>query len=100
MGAAFVVICGFAVMGLWNWLIPSIFGLTTITWVQALGLFVLAKIFFGGFGGGRGWGGGHRNHFWKQKMAERMENMSPEGKEHFREKMQKRWGRWAEKSEE
>ncbi len=38
MVAAFIFIGGFAVMSLWNWLIPSIFGLVTITWVQALGL--------------------------------------------------------------
>lgn len=101
--AAFIFIGGFAVMSLWNWLIPSIFGLTTITWVQALGLLVLSKILFGGFRGGGGWGGGcggNRHHFWKQKMAERMANMTPEEKEHFRAKMKNRWGRWAEKSEE
>jgi hypothetical protein len=84
-------------------LIPSIFGLATITWVQALGLLVLSKILFGGFrgrgyGGGFGGGGGH--HFWKQRMAERMEKMTDEEKEHFRAKMKNRWGRWAEKSGE
>ncbi|WP_435355847.1 hypothetical protein [Emticicia sp. SJ17W-69] len=100
--AAFIFIGGFAVMSLWNWLIPSIFGLTTITWVQALGLLVLSKILFGGFRGrghcGGYGGGGH--HFWKQRMAERMEKMSPEEKEHFRAKMKNRWGKWTEKSEE
>lgn len=103
MAAAFIFIGGFAVMSLWNWLIPSIFGLTTITWVQALGLLVLSKILFGGFRGGGGWGGGcggNRQHFWKQKMAERMEKMTDEEKEHFRTKMQNRWGKWAEKSVE
>ncbi|CAH0995838.1 hypothetical protein EMA8858_01966 [Emticicia aquatica] len=101
--AGFIFIGGFAVMTLWNWLIPSIFGLTTITWLQALGLLVLSKILFGGFRGGSGWGGGcggNRHQFWKQKMAERMANMSPEDKEHFREKMKNRWGKWVEKSEE
>jgi hypothetical protein len=103
MVAAFIFIGGFAVMSLWNWLIPSIFGLATITWVQALGLLVLSKILFGSFhgrghGGGFGGGGGH--HFWKQRMAERMEKMSPEDKEHFRTKMRSRWGKWADKIEE
>lgn len=103
MAAAFIFIGGFAVMSLWNWLIPSIFGLTTITWVQALGLLVLSKILFGGFRGGGGWGGGcggNRHHFWKQKMAERMANMTPEEKEQFKAKMQNRWGKWKEKIEE
>lgn len=103
MVAAFIFIGGFAVMSLWNWLIPSIFGLVTITWIQALGLLVLSKILFGGFRGGGGWGGGcggNRHHFWKQKMAERMANMTDEEKEHFKTKMKNRWGKWAEKNEE
>lgn len=31
---------------LWNWLMPVIFGLKTITWVQALGLAFLCAILF------------------------------------------------------
>ncbi len=96
----FIFIGGFAVMSLWNWLIPSIFGLGTITWLQAFGLLVLSKILFGGFPGRGGCGGAPRHHFWKQKMAERMENMTPEEKEHFRTKLKNRWGKWAEKMEE
>ena len=100
IGVAFIFIGGFGVMTLWNWLIPSIFGLAAITWTQALGLLILSKILFGGFRGGSGWGGGNRHHFWKQKMAERMANMTPEDKEHFRAKMKNRWGKWTESSEE
>ena len=69
--------------------------------MQALGLLVLSKILFGSFRGrghGGGFGGGH--HFWKQRMAERMEKMTDEEKEHFRAKMQNRWGKWTEKSAE
>lgn len=43
----------FAVSGvvtlLWNWIIPSISTLTAITYWQAMGLFVLCRILFGGF---------------------------------------------------
>jgi hypothetical protein len=92
MVAAFIIIGGFAVMGLWNWLIPSIFGLAAITWIQALGLLVLSKILFGDFFGGWSGGcGGNRHHFWKQKMADRMANMSSEEKEQFKEKIKIRW---------
>lgn len=42
------------VMLLWNWLLPSIFGLPLITFWQSLGLLLLSKLFFGGFGP-RGW---------------------------------------------
>jgi len=33
---------------LWNWLMPIIFGLTKITWLQALGLAFLSAILFKG----------------------------------------------------
>lgn len=50
---AFVVLFGFVIMWLWNWLMPEIFGLITITYWQAVGLLILFKILFGGFGGGK-----------------------------------------------
>jgi len=37
------------VMLLWNWIIPAISPLTTITYWQAMGLFLLCRILFGGF---------------------------------------------------
>ena len=33
-------------MWLWNWLMPAIFGLTTINYWQALGLMALASLLF------------------------------------------------------
>jgi hypothetical protein len=92
MGAAFVALAGFAVMGLWNWLMPSIFGLGAITWIQALGLLILSKILFGGHGGMRGrggWGGKHRHEHWREKMEARWEGMTDEQKAAMKE----RWGR-------
>lgn len=47
----------FAVMWLWNWLMPVLFGLHVITFWQALGILVLSKILFSGFRGRPGWGG-------------------------------------------
>lgn len=44
------ILFGFIIMWLWNWLMPSLFGLTTISYWHAIGLFILAKILFGGFG--------------------------------------------------
>jgi hypothetical protein len=40
-----------AVFALWNWLMPSLFGLHTITYWQALGLMALSWILFRGFRG-------------------------------------------------
>ena len=45
------ILFGFVLMWLWNWLMPDIFGLTTITYWQAVGLFILLKILLGGCGG-------------------------------------------------
>lgn len=42
-----LVICaiiGFPIMWLWNWLMPNIFGLTEITFWQAVGLGVLSTL--------------------------------------------------------
>lgn len=52
LGIAVSILFGFIVMWLWNWLMPEIFGLTTLTYWQAIGIFILSKIVFGGFGGG------------------------------------------------
>ena len=42
---------GTVVQLLWNWLVPPIFGWSSITFWQALGLLVLCRILFGGRGG-------------------------------------------------
>lgn len=52
------ILFGFVIMWLWNWLMPDIFGLTTLTYWQAVGLFILSKILIGCGGGG---GKGHRS---------------------------------------
>lgn len=51
--AALAALFGFIIMSLWNWLMPDIFGLTTLTYWQAVGVFALAKILFGGGGFGK-----------------------------------------------
>lgn len=40
------IIFSLPTMWLWNWLMPALFGLTKITWVQALGINVLSGILF------------------------------------------------------
>jgi hypothetical protein len=87
IGVLAVVVFGFVVMSLWNWLVPAIFGLKMIGFWQALGLLVLAKILFGGLRG-RGGRGGH----WRHRMKERWEKMTPEEREKFRAGMRHRCG--------
>jgi len=54
---------GYFVMLLWNWLMPPLFHAGTINYWQAFGLVILAKILFGGSGGGHH---GRRRHGWKK----------------------------------
>lgn len=46
MIAIVIVILGYPLMLLWNWLMPTIFGLPEITLWQALGLSLLSTILF------------------------------------------------------
>ena len=90
----FTAIGGEVVKLLWNWLAPTLFGLRLITFWQAIGLLVLCRILFGGFGLG---GGGHRNsrrrmegrvrERVRERMDERWEQMTPEEREKFRQGM-------------
>jgi hypothetical protein len=47
----FLALLGFVTMWLWNWLMPEIFGLTTIDYWQTWGLLLLSFIFFKNWGG-------------------------------------------------
>jgi hypothetical protein len=85
--ALFFTVFSFVVMSLWNWLMPTLFGVHVITFWQAVGLLVLSKILFGGLRGGPG-----RHIFWKHRMSERWETMTPEEREKFRQGMGGRCG--------
>lgn len=75
---AFAVLFGVAVMLLWNWLMPCIFGLPEITFFQSVGLLVLCKILFGGISCGHHHGKHHCCHGDRNQLRERWESMSPE----------------------
>lgn len=99
-GAAFLSLVSFAVMQLWNNILPGVVHVTTINFWQAMGLFVLCKILFG-FGKGGRMGGGAP--WMRGRMQQRLKNMSEEERELFKEKMSSRvmnchgrgWGkRW------
>jgi ABC-type multidrug transport system fused ATPase/permease subunit len=77
-----------AVMLLWNRLMPAIAGLPEISYLQAAGLFILARILFGGISGGMRGGvarlglvgarGGSHN-----QIREKWMNMSEEERREF-----------------
>ncbi len=81
-----IAVLGLVVMALWNWLVPALFfGMKEITYLQALGILVLAKILFGGF----------RCHGWHGRcQSHRLEQMSPEEREKFQTGMKSCcWGK-------
>lgn len=67
LAAIFALIFGYFVMKLWNWLMPDIFDLTTITYWQAVGLAILARLLFGTIGGDHDEKHKHKNRA-KKKM--------------------------------
>ena len=87
---AVLFLLGFVVKGLWNWLMPALFGLKLIGYWQAMGLIVLSKILFSGFRGGGGRGGYRR-----PRMTERWKQMTPEEREKFRQGLRDCWSRVA-----
>ena len=84
----FLVLAGLITMLLWNWLVPALFGGPQIKFFQALGLLLLSKILFGGWGRGR-WNSGQ--HSWKRRYEEKLSAMSPEARERFKSRMREKW---------
>ena len=54
LAALVAFLFGLLVMALWNWLMPELFGLKTLSYWQAWGLLALSTILFKGFGPGSG----------------------------------------------
>lgn len=46
LGVVVALLVSLPVMWLWDWLMPEIFGLKEITWLQALGLTLLCSLLF------------------------------------------------------
>lgn len=93
--AGILALVSFIVMQLWNNLLPDILHVNAITYWQAMGIFVLCKILFG-----FGKGGGRMGAPWMRgRMAERMNNMSPEEHARFKQEMEARMcGSWRKRS--
>lgn len=84
-GSLFVLGIGYMVMLLWNVLLPEIFDIPEISFIQAIGLLVLSRILFGGFGGHRKFRG-HRG--WHDKWM----RMNPEERAEFKRKWKEHCG--------
>jgi len=91
----FIAIGGEIVLHLWNWLLPPLLGWRQITFWQALGILLLCRILFGGFG----LHGDSRSNVRRRmadrmadRVAERWEQMTPEERERFRQRIRERCG--------
>ena len=60
-------------MLLWNWLIPTVFKGPAITWWQALALFMVTKLLFGGW-----FHWTQERGSWKKKFEAQWSKMTPE----------------------
>ena len=82
-----IVAFTFVTMWLWNWLVPDLFNGPVISFWQTLGLLVLSKILFSGFGKKGGHNHGPIKGYWKYKL----DKMTPEERERFKQKMKDKW---------
>ena len=88
-GPLLIFLLGGVVMWLWNAILPQVLSVNRINYWQALGLFLLCRILFGGFGfrgrNGRFEGGGGWHNKWQ--------NMTEEERANFKD-------RWRQRCEE
>lgn len=93
-GILAILAFGLVVMGLWNAILPAVLGVKTISFIQALGILLLSKILFGGFGGSRHKGGWRNKDKWME-MKEKMARMTPEEREKFKAEWKNKCRHWA-----
>ncbi|WP_321333299.1 hypothetical protein [uncultured Bacteroides sp.] len=82
LGLFIVALSGFTVatMLLWNWLLPNLLGLQTISFWQALGLLILSRLLFG-------WGRGMSFFHHHRGMRSKWAKMTPEERREFSQKI-------------
>jgi hypothetical protein len=90
IAVAFALVFGIFVQMLWNWLMPSIFNLGRITYGQAFGLMILARLVFGSMGhhrrGPHGFGMGKHGFYhmpWRGCSKEDAANHAIEDWQHY-----------------
>ena len=83
---AIVAALGGVVMLLWNSVLTDVLGVKKMTYVQAVGLFVLCKILFGSFRPGPPGGWRRGGAAWRTKLM----NMTPEERERFKSLIRQR----------
>lgn len=95
MATVFVFVLGSVVMFLWNALLPDILGAKEITFWQAIGLFVLSRILFGGFR----MGGGRHKRKWKNKKKTIWKRKMMGMDDGEKERLKAKWKSYCDKKE-
>lgn len=88
MAALFIFVLGNVIVFLWNEILVDLTGFKAIQFWEAIGLFVLTRILFGGFRFGsraRAWKNKNKRH-WRNKWM----NMNEEERAEFKEKWRAR----------
>ncbi|MEP3208227.1 MAG: hypothetical protein ABJN95_03510 [Maribacter sp.] len=65
----FLLLFGYGFMLLWNWLMPDVFGLPSLSYWKAVGILVMAKLLFGNL---EGKGSGKHSKKGRKHFKERM----------------------------
>jgi Ca2+/H+ antiporter, TMEM165/GDT1 family len=89
---AFIVPLSFIIMALWNNILVAVLHVSVINFWQALGLFALSRILFGGFPGKPGWAGHGRRSREMEEMRNKWFNLSPEERKNFKQNLRSRCG--------
>ncbi len=89
---AFIVPLSFIIMALWNNILVAVLHVSVINFWQALGLFALSRILFGGFPGRPGWAGHGRRRREMEEMRNKWFNLSPEERKNFKQNLRSRCG--------
>jgi hypothetical protein len=89
---AFIVPLSFIIMTLWNNILVAVLHVSVINFWQALGLFALSRILFGGFPGKPGWVGHRRRRLEMEEMRNKWFNLSPEERNNFKQNWKSRCG--------
>ncbi len=92
MAALFLFVLGNVIMFLWNEILANATGVKTLNFWEALGLFVLARILFGGFRFGprhKPWRGYKRRKAWREKWM----SMNEEERAAFKQQWRERCGK-------
>ena len=78
LAALFVFVAGNVVMYLWNAILPDVINAKPITFWQSIGIFILARLLFGGFKMGK------HSHPKHKQRKDKWTNMNEEERDEFK----------------